>query len=86
MPFLNEICNNGPPIILLLIVVVGAKGTTHIPTNFQILQEELYLPQDNIKSTLTQLNTISIQFIISIILHKRRIEHHSPLPKPYSSL
>ena len=78
-PLINKLRQLGwttPPILIL---TVGARGTTHIPT-FQALHEQLRLPKDEIKSTLTHLNTISIQHFASIILHKRKIEHNQPLP------
>ena len=82
MPLLNEICSNGWNVSSIIILTADAKGTTHIST-LQILYEQVLLPQDNIKTTLTQLNIISIQFLTSIILHKCKIEYHQPLPDPY---
>ena len=78
-PLINELRQLGwttPPILIL---TAGARGTTHIPT-FQALHDQLRLPTDEIKSTLTHLNTISIQHLASIILYKRKIEHNQPLP------
>ena len=76
---LNEICRQGWNIPPILILTVDAKGTSHIPT-LQTLHKQLHLPQDANKTTLTHLNTISIQYLTSIILHKRKLEHHQPLP------
>ena len=78
-PLINEIRQLGwttPPILIL---TAGARGTTYTPT-FQALHEQLHLPKEAIKSTLLHLNTISIQHLASIILHKRKIEHNQPLP------
>ena len=77
-PLLNEFFRQGWTVPPIFILIAGAKGTTHIPT-LQALHEQLHLPQDAIKSTLTHLNTISIQYLTSIILHKRKLEHHQRL-------
>ena len=57
-----------------IILTTTTRNTTHIPI-LQILQEQV-LPQNNTKSILRQINTISIQFLTSIILHKKRLKHH----------
>jgi hypothetical protein len=32
---------------------------------------------------LININTIAIQYLTSIILHKQRLENHQPLPDPH---
>ena len=34
-----------------------------------------------IKNTFKNINTIAIKYAMSILLHKRRIENHQPLPQ-----
>jgi hypothetical protein len=47
----------------------------------EILETNLKLPIATIKQTFKTINTIAIQYAMSILLHKRRIENHQPLPQ-----
>jgi hypothetical protein len=47
----------------------------------KILEENLKIPMVTIKNTFKNINTIAIQYAMSILLHKRRIENHQPLPQ-----
>jgi hypothetical protein len=38
------------------------------------------IPKINIKHTFEEINVIAIEYAMSIILHKRRIENNEPLP------
>jgi hypothetical protein len=44
------------------------------------LETTFKIPMVTIKNTLKNINTIAIQYAMSILLHKRRIENHQPLP------
>ena len=81
MPLLQEICNKGWNVPSIAIITTGAKGTTHI-YSLKLLHLQFNLSQTQIKK-LSQINVISIQFLTSIILHKRKIEHHQLLPITY---
>jgi hypothetical protein len=52
----------------------------HIPS-IKILEENLKIPMVTIKNTFKNINTIAIQYAMSILLHKRRLENHQPLPQ-----
>jgi hypothetical protein len=45
----------------------------NIETTFKI-------PKQSIKNTFEAINVIAIQYAMSIILHKRRIENNEPIP------
>jgi hypothetical protein len=53
----------------------------HIPSITQVHTTYKY-KKSIIKDTLININTIAIQYLTSIILHKRRLENHQPLPDP----
>ena len=39
------------------------------------------LPMSAIQNTFKNINTIAIQYAMSILLHKRRLENNQPLPQ-----
>ena len=80
-PLLNNIHALGWTVAPLLVISASVRGTTHIPS-IQQLHNTYKLPETSIKSTLTNINTIAIQHLTSIILHKRRLENNQPLPNP----
>jgi hypothetical protein len=47
----------------------------------KILDNNLKIPMVTIKNTFKNINTIAIQYAMSILLHERRIENHQPLPQ-----
>jgi hypothetical protein len=47
----------------------------------EIIETKLDIPIATIKHTFKTINTIAIQYAMSILLHKRRIENHQPLPQ-----
>ena len=82
-PLLDNVQALGWKVAPLMVISAGARGTTHIPSIKQ-LKTTYKLSETIIKSTLTNINTIAIQYLTSIILHKRRLENNQPLPNPNS--
>jgi hypothetical protein len=80
-PFIQDIQNLGWKVAPLIVLTAGARGTTHIPS-IKTLQKTYKYKESTIKETLTNINTIAIQHLTSIILHKRRLENNQPLPDP----
>lgn len=78
-PLLDNIQALGWKVAPLIVISARVRGTTHIPAINQLKMTYKY-PEFLIKSTLTNINTSAIQHLTSIILHKRRIENHQPLP------
>ena len=80
-PLLDNIQTLGWKVAPLIVISAGVRGTTHVPSIKQ-LQNTYKFSETLIKPTLTTINTIAIQHLTSIILHKRRIENNQPLPDP----
>jgi ribonuclease HI len=78
-PLLDSIAARGWKIDPLIVITAGARATAHTPS-METLETNFTLPMASIKHTLTTINTIAIQYATSILLHKRRIENHQPLP------
>jgi hypothetical protein len=78
-PLINNIINRGWKIDPLVVITAGARATTHTPSMKSILTI-FKIPMMNIKHTFEEINVIAIQYAMSIILHKRRIENNEPLP------
>jgi hypothetical protein len=78
-PLIESIASRGWKIEPIIVITVGARATTHIPSMTK-LEDNLKIPMTNIKNTFKNINTIAIQYAMSILLHKRRIENHQPLP------
>ena len=64
----------------LIVITAGARATTHIPS-MESLKTHFKIPMPIIKNTFKNINTIAIQYAMSILLHKRRIENHQPIPQ-----
>jgi hypothetical protein len=79
-PLIDSIASRGWKIKPLIVITAGARATAHIPS-MKILEENLKIPMATIKNTFKNINTIAIQYAMSILLHKRRIENHQPLPQ-----
>jgi hypothetical protein len=47
----------------------------------KLLEDKFKLPMSSIRNTFKNINTIVIQYAMSILLHKRRLENHQPLPQ-----
>ena len=82
-PLLDNIQALGWKVAPLLVISAGVRGTTHIPSITQ-LKNTYKFSETLIKSTLTNIDTIAIHHLTSIILHKRRLENNQPLPNPNS--
>jgi hypothetical protein len=48
---------------------------------YENTKKKLKIPMVTIKNTFKKINTIAIQYAMSILLHKRRLENHQPLPQ-----
>ena len=59
--------------------MVGARVATQTPY-MKNIETIFKIPKINIKHTFEEINVIAIQYAMSIILHKRRIENNEPLP------
>jgi hypothetical protein len=79
-PLIDSIASRGWKIEPLIVITAGARATAHIPS-MKILEENLKIPMVTFKNTFKNINTIAIQYAMSILLHKRRIENHQPLPQ-----
>jgi len=79
-PLIDSIASRGWKIEPLIVITDGAQATAHIPS-MKILEENLKIPMVTIKNTFKNINTIAIQYAMSILLHKRRLENHQPLPQ-----
>ena len=64
----------------LIVITVGARAATHI-SSMKILEDKFILPMPSIRNTFKNINIIAIQYAMSVLLHKRRLENHQPLPK-----
>jgi hypothetical protein len=79
-PLIVSIVARGWRIDPLIIITAGARATTHIPS-MKALENKFKIPMPTIKNTFKNINTIAIKYAMSILLHKRRIENHQPLPQ-----
>jgi hypothetical protein len=78
-PLIDDIKLRGWNIKPLIVILAGARGTTHIPS-LKVLKEDYKYKDTIITHTLTNINSIAIHHLTSILLHKRRLEHNQPLP------
>jgi hypothetical protein len=78
-PLIDDIKLWGWNIKPLIVISAGARGTTHIPS-LKVLKENYKYKDTIITHTLTNINTIAIHHLTSIILYRRRLEHNQPLP------
>jgi hypothetical protein len=74
-PLIQDIQNLGWKVAPLIVIIAGAHGTTYIPS-IKTLQETCKYIESTIKDTLTNINTIAIQYSTSIILQKLRLENN----------
>jgi hypothetical protein len=79
LPLINDIQMKGWKVAPLIVIIVDARGTTHNPV-IQTLRTAYKFKKSETKKTLININTIAIQHLSSIILHKRRLENNQPLP------
>ena len=78
-PLMDNIANKGWKIDPLIVITAGARAATHIPSMDNI-ETTFKTPKQSIKNTFEAINVIAIQYAMSIILHKRRIENNEPIP------
>ena len=78
-PLIASIIAKGWKVDPLIVITSGARATTHIPS-MKLLVDNFNIPMTTIKNTFKNINAIAIQYAMSILLHKRRIENHQPLP------
>ena len=79
-PLLENIAALGWKIDPLIVITAGTRAATHIPS-MKLLEDKFKLPMPSIRNTFKNINTIAIQYAMSILLHKRRLENHQPLPQ-----
>jgi hypothetical protein len=79
-PLIDCIAARGWKVNPLIIIIAGARATTHIPS-MKSLENKFKIPMPTIKNTFKNINTIAIKYAMTILLHKRRIENHQPLPQ-----
>jgi hypothetical protein len=79
-PLIDSIAARGWKVDPLIIIIAGAIATTHIPS-MKSIENRFNIPMPTIKNTFKNINTIAIKYAMSILLHKRRIEDHQPLPQ-----
>jgi hypothetical protein len=77
---IETIATRGWKIDPLIVITAGSRAAAHIPS-MKILEDKFKLPMSTIRNTFKNINTIAIQYAISILLHKRRLENHQPLPQ-----
>ena len=54
-------------------------GDTH--PLYEKIWNNIQISKINIKHTFEEINVVAVQYAMSIILHKRRIENNEPLPR-----
>jgi hypothetical protein len=79
-PLMDNIQALGWKVAPLIVILAGVRGTIHIPS-INNLKTTYKFKEALIKNTLTNINTIAIQHLTFIILHKRRLENNQPLPE-----
>ena len=79
-PLIDSIASSGWKVDLLIVITAGARATAHIPS-MKLLETNLKIPMVAIKNTFKTINTIATHYAMSILLHKRKIENHQPLPQ-----
>jgi hypothetical protein len=78
-PLLNDIIEQGWKVDPLIVITAGARGTTHAPS-MDTLKEKFKIREVALKQTFKDINTIAIHHVESILLHKKKLENHQPLP------
>jgi hypothetical protein len=70
-PRIEYVAARGWKIDPLIVIIAGAKAATHIPS-MKLFEDKFKLPMPTIRNTFKNINTIAIQYAMSIVLHKRR--------------
>jgi hypothetical protein len=84
-PLVENIAALGWKIDPLIVITADARAASHNPS-MKLLEDKFKLPMPSIRNTSKNINTIAIQYTITILLHKRRLENHQPLPQIQDSL
>jgi hypothetical protein len=79
-PLIESITTRGWKIDPLIVITTHARAATHTPS-MKIFKDKFKLPMPAIRNTFKNINTIAIQYAMSILLHKRRLENNQPLPQ-----
>jgi hypothetical protein len=79
-PLIENIAARGWEIDPLIVITAGTRAATHIPS-MKLLEDKFKLPMPSIRNTFENINAIAIHYAMSILLHKRRLENHQPLPQ-----
>jgi hypothetical protein len=79
--FIDELQNNGWNVPPLIVITAGPRGIIHT-TSEEILKEQLQLHKNAIKKCMTDISTIAIQYLSSLILNKKKIENNQPMNNP----
>jgi hypothetical protein len=77
-PLIEIIIARGWKIDPLIVITTCATAATHTPS-MKILKDKFKLPMSAIRNTFKNINTIAIQYAMSILLQKRRLENNQPL-------
>ena len=78
-PLIDDIIAHGWNVDPLNVITSGARATTFIPS-MKTLEDTFKIPIEAIKTTFKNINTIAIQYAMSILLHKQKIENNQTLP------
>ena len=78
-PLIASIAAKGWKIEPLIVITAGARAIAHIPS-MKLLETNFKMPMLTIKNSFKNINTIAIQYAMSIVLHKRRIKNQQPIP------
>ena len=78
-PLINDIKMLGWNIDPLIVIAAGARATTFIPS-MTSFEDNLNISIEKIKKTFTAINTIAIQYVMKILLTKRKLENNQTLP------
>ena len=62
-----------------MVITTGPRVATHTPS-MESIETTFKIPKLSIKYTFEEINVIAIQYVLSIILSKRRVENNKLLP------
>jgi hypothetical protein len=79
-PLIDDLIHYGWKVNPLIVITTGPRSTTHSPS-LTALTKNLKIPLLSAQDTLIHVNSISIQHLSSIILHKGRLENHQTFPQ-----
>ena len=77
---IEETKDKGWTVCPIIVITIEAWGSIHMPS-LEIIQQEYHIKETSLHETFTNINTISIHYQKSIILHKRRIENNQSFPQ-----